>query len=203
MLFSLVIVALLMTILIINSRSNLFVPEQVMVRPLDTVAVLPPPPPPPSVSQPMPEQPLSIDLRFQGEGPRLTLSKVKINLAKPKLDKPTVSDFSPEFTPQSSAIDLSGFSLNELDQQPRLMTPLGIEFTPKMKGAGIKQVKVKLHVVIDQNGQVHLKKIIKNPYPELTSAIKKLTKRARFSAPERQGKPVRAEFIWPLVLKES
>ena len=203
MLFSLMIVSLLMAVLIVNSRSDLFAPDQVMVRPLETVVALPPPPPPPSVSEPMPEQPLSIDLRYKGDGASLTLSKVKINIAKPKLNRPTMSDFTPEFDRQSTAIDLSGFALNELDQQPRLMTPLNIEFTPRMQGAGVKQAKVKLHVVIDRKGQVHLKKIIENAYPELNSAIKKLTKRARFSAPERQGKPVRAEFIWPLVLKES
>lgn len=203
MLFSLAIVVLLMAVLVINNRSDLFAPEQVMVRPLDTVVVAPPPPPPPSVSKPVTEQPLSLDLRFKGDGPSLTLSKVNIKLAKPQLNKPMMSDFNPEFSSQATTIDLSGFALNELDQQPRLMTPLNIEFTPRMQGAGIKRVKVKLHVVIDEKGQVHLKNIIENPYPELSSAIKKLTKRARFSAPERQGKPVRAEFIWPLVLKES
>lgn len=203
MLFSFAIVALLMAVLILNSRSVLFAPEQVMVRPLDIVAVLPPPPPPPNVAESMPEQPLSLDLRYQGDGPSLTLSKVKVSLAKPKLNTPKMSDFNPEFAASNTAIDVSGFALNELDQQPRLMTPLSLTFTPQMRGAGVKRVKVKLHVVIDENGQVYLKKIIKNSYPELNSAIKKLTKRARFSAPERQGKPVRAEFIWPLVLKES
>jgi len=203
MLFSLAIVTMLMTVLIINSRSDIFAPEQVMVRPLDTVVIAPPPPPPPSVSEPVPEQPLSLDLRYKGDGPSLTLSKVNINLAKPKLNKPRMSDFSPEFSSQNTVIDLSGFALNELDQQPRLMMPLNIEFTPRMQGAGIKRVKVKLHVVIDEKGHAHLKNIVENLYPELNLAIKKLTKRARFSAPERQGKPVRAEFIWPLVLKES
>jgi hypothetical protein len=72
-----------------------------------------------------------------------------------------------------------------------------------MQRAGVKKFKVKLHVVIDIHGKVHLKNIQENPYPELNIAIRKLAKKAIFSAPSRQGKNVQAEFIWPLMLKES
>ncbi|REL26907.1 hypothetical protein DXX93_10220 [Thalassotalea euphylliae] len=203
MLLALVIVTGLMAILIINNRSDLTKPDTLLVQPLEQVAVLPPPPPPPTVKELTQPQTLKLDLRQSSQGPSLKLSKINIKLTKPQLAAPEILDFTPEFDSKAIAAALTGFALNELDQQPRLTTPLEIRFTSKMKGAGVKQVKVKLHVVIEIDGKVHLKAIKENPYPELNIAIKQLTKKARFTAPKRQGKAVRAEFIWPLVLKES
>lgn len=203
MLYSLLAITALIALLIMNNRRTISVSDQLMVRPIDIIAVLPPPPPPKNMSKVIPPQALKIDLRHQGEGPSLLLTKANIKLAKPELDIPKFNEITPDFDVNTATLDLSGFALNELDQQPHLMTPLHIEFTPKMQGAGVKKIKVKLHVVIDENGKVHLKTIQENPYPDLNLAIRKLTKRARFSAPKRQGASVRAEFIWPLVLKES
>ncbi|MFT5759630.1 MAG: hypothetical protein ACI9LM_004397 [Alteromonadaceae bacterium] len=203
MLLACIAITALMVLLILNNRRGVSTPDQLMVRPLDMVAVLPPPPPPKNISEPTPVQALKLDLRHQGHGPSLALSKVKLKIAKPTLIAPELNNLTPDFDINTTTFDLSGFSLDELDQQPRLMTPLHIAFTSKMQRAGVKKIKVKLHVVIDQNGKVHLKKIQENPYPELNHAIRKLTKKARFSAPSRQGKKVQAEFIWPLMLKES
>lgn len=203
MFLSVLAISLLMTLLILNNRRDVSEPNQLMVQPIDLVAVLPPPPPPKNVSQTSIPQALKLDLRHQGQGPSLVLTKSNIKIAKPKLDAPKLDNLTPDFDISLTAFDLSGFTLNELDQQPQLMTPLHIEFTAQMKRSGVKKLTVKLHVVIDINGKVHLKNIKENPYPQLNLAIRKLTQKARFSAPQRQGESVQAEFIWPLVLKES
>lgn len=203
MLLSLLLVTTLMALLVLNSRRVLMMPDQVMVRPMEVIAVTPPPPPPKNISKVMPPQTLALDLRHQGKGPSLSLAKSRIKITQPQLSLPQFDEITLDFDVQSTVLDLNGFSLNELDHQPQLITPLNIEFTTKMQSAGVKKVQVKLHVVIDQQGNVHLKNIEENPYPELNLAITRLTKRARFSVPQRQGKKVQAEFIWPLVLKES
>lgn len=203
MFISLIAITALMALLIMNNRRAVSEPDQLMVRPLDMVAVLPPPPPPKNMSKVTPSQTLKLDLRFQGEGPSLNLAKAKMTLAKPTFDAPKLNDITPDLNVHAAAFDLSGFALNELDQKPHLMTSLHIEFTSKMRRSGVRKFKVKLHVVIDKNGKVHLKSIQENPYPELNLAIRQLTKRARFSPPQRHDKNVQAEFIWPLVLKES
>jgi hypothetical protein len=203
MFLSVLAISLLMALLIVNNRRDVSEPDQLMVHPIDLVAVLPPPPPPKKVSRTSQPQALQLDLRHQGQGPILALAKSNIKIAKPKLDAPKLDNLTPDFDISLTAFDLSGFALNELDQQPQLMTPLHIEFTAQMKRTGVKKVTVKLHVVIDINGKVHLKNIKENPYPQLNLAIRKLTQKARFSAPQRQGESVQAEFIWPLVLKES
>lgn len=201
---SLIVITALMSLLIMSNRRTVSEPDQLMVRPLDMVAVLPSPPPPPqNMSKVTPSQTLKLDLRFQGEGSSLNLAKAKITLAKPTFDAPKLNNLTPDLNVHSATFDLSGFALNELDQQPHLMNTLHIEFTAKMRASGVNKFKVKLHVVIDKSGRVHLKSIQENPYPELNLSIRKLTKRARFSPPQRHDKNVQAEFIWPLVLKES
>ena len=203
MLLAMATITLLVALLIMNNRRVVTHSDDLMVRPMEMVAVLPPPPPPKQITETTPDQALKLDLRHQGQGPSLTLSKTNIKIKKTQLNAPEIDNLSPDFEFNEAAFDLSSFALNELDQQPHLMTPLNIQFTARMQSSGVKKVEVKLHVVIDTNGKVHLKNIKKNPYPELNPAIKKLVSKARFSAPQRQGKNVQAEFIWPLVLKES
>jgi hypothetical protein len=200
-LFSVLVVSGLMTVLIANNRSPLSAPEQFMVRPLEVVATLPPPKPPASVSQAMAKPALQLDLSLQGEGPSLTLSPIKLAMQKPVLNAPNIEPKVPDFDTGNLAIALKGFAISELDGQPRLLTPLRIEFTPEMKRDKVKKILVKLHVVIDEAGKVHLKAIKDNPYPKLSSALKQLISKVRFSPPQRHGKPVQAEFIWPLMLK--
>lgn len=203
LLLSVASITLLMALLIINNRRAVLEPDQLMVQPIDIVAVMPPPPPPKKTSEASHTQAVKLDLRHQGKGPSLRLSNANVRIEKPKIEAPELDNFTPDLSLNLTAFDLSGFALNELDQQPQLMTPLHIEFTAQMKRSGVKKIKIKLHVVIDRNGNVLLKKIKENPYPQLNSAIRKLTQKAKFSAPTRQGEKVKAEFIWPLVLKES
>lgn len=203
MLLSLAIVTALMAVLILNNRGELVAPDKLMVRPLEIIAALPPPPPPPSASKVTPQPAPQLDLRLKGAGASLALSPLQLKLPAPKLMAPDIKHLMPEFERTKLTIDLSGFALNELDGQPRLITPLHIEFTPAMKRAGVKNIAVKLHVVIDQNGRVHLKAIKNNPYPKLNFSLKQLTMKARFTPPKRHDKSVKAEFIWPLILKES
>lgn len=202
LLLSVASITLLMAVLIANNRRTVNEPDQVMVQPIDMVAVLPPPPPPQKVSEAPLSQALKLDLRHKGNGPSLRLVKANIKIETSKIEAPALDNVTPDLNFNLAAFDLSGFALNELDQQPQLMTPLNIEFTAKMKRSGVKKLNIKLHVVIDTNGNVFLKKIKENPYPQLNAAIRRLAKKAKFSAPTRQGERVKAEFIWPLVLKE-
>ena len=202
MLLSLAIVTALMAVLIGNNRGQLSAPDQLMVRPLEMTIALPPPPPPSRASEVLPQQAPQLDLRLKGAGASLTLSRLQLKVSPPQLMPPKINQVIPDFEATNFAIDISGFSLNDLDGKPRLLTPLDIKFTPAMRRAGIKRVALKLHVVIDQTGRVHLKEVINNPYPGLNYSLKQLTMRTRFTLPTRHGKPVNTEFIWPLTLKE-
>ena len=194
-------VLLLVAILILNNRQQLNQPDTVVVRSDIQTVQLPPPPPPPETVQQRQSTP-KLDVRIQGDGPSLTLSKINLPVIKPALAVKQQTLSPPNFDQQSMAFDTSSFGLSELDALPKLLTPLQIKFTSDMRRKGIKQVTVKLLVQIDTYGQVHLKAIKHNDYPQLNNALKKLAASAKFTPPKRHGKLVKAEFIWPLNLKE-
>lgn len=195
-------VSLLVVALVANSRQPLMAPAQMTVRAnIDAISLPPPPPPPTSHSEP--QQAPKLNLQIGGQGPSLTLSKLQVAQSKPVLTKAMTKVQASDFSALDFNIDSSHFALNDLDKTPKLLTPLRIRFTPQMRRQGVKQVQVKLHVVINAQGQVRLQSITENDYPQLAPALIKLVNRAKFTAPMHQGKAVSAEFIWPLVLKES
>lgn len=200
-LLSLLMVMILVTVLIANSRQSLLPPEQLVVRSKVNSITLPPPPPPPAPQQQV-QQSLKLNLNIASQGPALRLSELSVALSKPALKLSQKPLKALDFSTESMAIDVASFGLDELDDSPRLLTPLQIKFSPQMRQKGVRKVAVKLHVVIDQQGVVLLQAIKENPYPELASALRTMVRRARFTPPKRLGKRVRAEFIWPLVLKE-
>jgi outer membrane biosynthesis protein TonB len=198
---ALVLVLALVSVLISNNRQSLKQPDTVVVHANVQTMRLPPPPPPPKTVQQVQSTP-KLDVRIAGDGPTLTLSKINMQASKPVFAAKQQAISTPSFDEQSIEFDTSSFGLSDLDSLPRLLTPLNIKFTPDMRRLGIKKVTVKLHVQIDTHGQVYLKSIKHNDYPQLNNALKKLVRTAKFTPPKREGKLVKAEFIWPLNLKE-
>lgn len=194
-------VILLTSILIVNNRQQLDEPDTVIVHSLINSVQLPPPPPPMEMEQQQQTAP-KLDVRIAGDGPSLKLSKLKAPTLKPNLSVKKTKITSPNISDQSMQFDTSAFGLSDLDALPRQLTPLQITFTPDMKRKGVKKVTVKLHVQIDTYGRVLLKAIKENPYPQLNKALVALVRSAKFTPPKRHGKLVKAEFIWPLELKE-
>lgn len=194
-------VVLLTSILIFNNRQQLDEPDTVVLHGSVNTIQLPPPPPPMEVVKQQQSAP-KLDVRIAGDGPSLTLSKLKTASLKPNLSLQKTKISAPQISEQSMQFDTSSFGLSDLDSLPRLLTPLQITFTPDMKRQGVKKVTVKLHVQIDTYGRVLLKAIKENPYPQLNKALASLARSAKFTPPKRHGKSVKAEFIWPLELKE-
>ncbi len=171
-------------------------PKTIEVREV-ALMVPPPPAPPPPMQQKVVET--AINVQVKGAGPALPKIDVKqrINPIRPKL--PTINTEPSQW--QSLAIDWNTLDLNQLDDLPKLLTPLRVTFPKSLSRRGIKQVVVKLDVVIDEQGQVSLVSIVENAHPELVSEIQKLVRNSRFSTPQKEGQPVRARFIWPVAIK--
>ena len=191
----------LTSILILNNRQSVDEPDTLVVRSNIQTLQMPPPPPPMEQLQ-QPQSAPKLDVRIAGKGPSLTLSKINMTASKPVLSVTKNKMLTPKFSQESVAFDASSFGLSDLDALPRLLTPLQIKFTSDMRRKGVKKVSVKLHVQIDTYGRVLLKTIKENPYPQLNNALVGLVRAAKFTPPKRHGKLVKAEFIWPLELKE-
>ncbi|MBU2871695.1 hypothetical protein [Colwellia sp. E2M01] len=193
-LVSLVILCAALLILWIGSNTTMSIEPKVMVREVSVMPATPPPPPPPSPSQQVVETPLN--LQVQGAGPSIQMSMAEPTLQMKKPELLEISTATPQF--QSLEIDWQAFDLNDLDGLPTLLSPLKIKLPKSLVRRGIKNILIKLDVMIDEKGQLTLINIIENPHPELKPEIIRLIRNTRFSAPKKDNKNVRARFIWPV-----
>ncbi|WP_102798407.1 hypothetical protein [Bowmanella denitrificans] len=173
--------------------------EQLTIREV-SVAMLPPPPPPPTpVQQVIADAP--INLQVSGSGPSIQLTKPDVlQLTAIQPPAPVMQMARTDW--QSLEVDWQAFSLDELDGLPTLLTPLSIRLPASLSRQGIKQVLIKLEILVDEQGQVTLLDVVENPHPELKPEILKMVRSSRFSAPSKGNETVRAKFIWPINISE-
>jgi len=197
-------VSLLLLVLVANNRQPLEREDKIQVNELDMRVVLPPPPPPPSIEkkQKMSGKP-KLNLQYKNAGPKLTLSSVNGIKGIPEFSGETDFKIDPIKLAIKIDVKVDTFKLDELDNLPVLLTPLRIRFTRAMRKAKVEILRAKLLVVINDLGEVELKDVVENQFPEMLDKIKKLVNKARFTAPVRNGEVVSAEFLWPLELKNS
>lgn len=174
-------------------------PETLIVR--EVVVGLPPPPPPPPtmVESVQDAQAIQMDLLAgldQGT-PLLQASMSEPQLEPAAMPEPDLSADLPDLQAAMS-FDWSGFGLSELDAAPQLLTDLRMRFPRSLLARGIRRAAVELRVMIDEEGRVFLKDVVRNSYPELRPRIEAVMRRARFSPPRKDGAKVRAVFVWPI-----
>ena len=191
---SIVILSLALFVLWFGQGLSQMPDDTVTVREISVSAPPPPPPPPPVVQQQAVQTPIT--LQIEGAGPSIQMAEIDQNI---EIDKPDMPELAPQNTQwQSLEVDWDAFDLNELDGFPTLLTMLRVKFPKSLSRKGVKTVLVKLDVVIDQQGKVSLVKIISNPHPELEGEIQKLVSNSKFTAPQKDGQPARARFVWPV-----
>lgn len=173
------------------------VPEM-QVRRLD-LAVTPPPPPPPK-SQQLNHQ-AELNVQVEGEGAVIEMAKIEMDVdieierpASPEIKMALNSWDMPE-------VDWNAFGLGDLDDKPKLLTPIKVHFPKRLKRRGIHKVVVKLDVMIDEKGDVTLIDILENPYHELDREIYRFVSGSKFTAPYKENEAVRARFIWPVEIE--
>lgn len=196
-LLSVAMVALALASLWLGQQLKTVATDTLVVREVSTLTP-PPPPPPPPVQRPVAET--TVTLQVQGEGPVLPMLSVKqqpLELKPPAL--PEIAVTSIQW--QTLDINWSAFELNDLDALPTLLTPLRTVFPKSLTRRGINSARVKLDVMIDELGHVTLINVVENPYPELNSEVQKIVRSSRFTAPQKEGAPVRARFVWPIDIK--
>jgi len=203
------IVALALISLILASallfRQKLAAPEEnVVIRQVALATALPPPPPPPLSQSQQQDMPANLDLSVDGVGPTLVFEQVQLQRTAElaQLQPPVDAALSNNLLQQLN-VDWSAFGLSELDEKPRLLTNLKVNFPKTLARRGITQVEVELDVLIDETGEVILRRIVHNQHPEMIAVIEQLLQKARFTAPKKDGIAVRASFTWPLEFANS
>ncbi|MEM9101832.1 MAG: hypothetical protein AAGB12_05880 [Pseudomonadota bacterium] len=171
--------------------------DQVLVRTIETLHIKAPPPPPPPMTLQQ-QQALSIELNVTGSGPGLDIMLTPPDIDIPDLAPPVLTmqqktEFNLDLT-----IDWQALTLGELDATPRLISKLDAPFPKAIRGSDLEKLDILLDVLIDEQGQVTLVNILKNPLPESIPYIKSFVAAARFTEPKKDGISVRARFNWPV-----
>lgn len=198
----LLITALMLSLLFFQ-QVDFSKPEKTVIRQI-SIASSPPPPPPPPVQQAQPNATPTINLSANGSGPVMQFTQV--SLASPMnfadISPPEISNMTSHLL-ENLNVDWQAFGLDELDDMPRLLTNLKIKYPKSLVRKGVNSIAIELDVLIDESGKVILRNIVHNPYPEFEPIIHKLMKKARFTAPKKNGVSVRAAFNWPLEFSHS
>ncbi|MEM7430655.1 MAG: hypothetical protein AAF351_01820 [Pseudomonadota bacterium] len=165
--------------------------------------VLPPPPPPSQRQRKTVRESVQLELgQSNSSALKLPPARVQQTLSIEDLEAPLPSLPPPDFDMNLNAT-IQEFGLAQLDNRPRLLTTLSIRFPESLRRQGVTSVSIQAQVVIDQSGTVTLRRLIDNPYSELEPQIRDVMRRARFTPPEKDGRRVRAAFVWPLVLQSE
>ncbi|WP_049721047.1 energy transducer TonB family protein [Gilvimarinus polysaccharolyticus] len=202
--YALLLGAMLLVLLHLSGAPPMQAADKIILRKAQVVALPPPPPPPQVVNQAQASTPQTLQLSALDSVVQMPLeiSQSLVSAEPLMLEAPPVQFDGPSWN-QTLDVDWQAYGLSDLDEVPRLLTDLDVDFPASLRQRGVKRVNVELDVMINENGRVTLRSIVNNPYPELRPVIHQLVKQARFSAPQKSGAAVRATFNWPIELSQS
>lgn len=206
MLVSLGVMSCVLYILLGLSRIPMDVFEKQTVRTIDMT--LPPPlPPPPEEVEPIKDynnpQP-SINLTGIAGGPNIEFTiKPKIAMKKiHDIPKPEVKiDFGDIHSRLQSAFPV--FEVHELDKTPKIVRSKNSKIPKSLQKKGIKHVRTKVEILIDERGQAHVKKILDAGHIEMIPVIREHIEFIRFTPPTKNGQIVNAIYLFKLSFKEA
>jgi len=166
----------------------------------------PPPPPPPPMEQNTQRSPMPSMTKAYAEDP------VKLDIMPLEVDMEAVgvSGFGTG-GPGGGGGDGLGrgwggwgtVSLPELDTIPMVISAPPMEYPEEAFDRNILEFRVELHIVIDEVGRTYPIRILRNPFPSINKEILEFTSEVRFTPPTKQGVPVKAEYLWPVVFQKQ
>lgn len=168
------------------------------VRTID-VSLPPPPPPPPEPPPPEQKQETPPQPKLQNPPKPLSLSQLEMSL-NPGVGDAFGGTFGMgAFEVDANALgDLSTFSISELDEVPRLLRQPAWTWPRHAIGKIDSDVKARALIFINPDGRVEVKNFINMSHPVIERDVLEWLQQVRFSQPKRDGKPVRARYIFPL-----
>jgi hypothetical protein len=90
----------------------------------------------------------------------------------------------------------------ELDNIPMVKSYTPMPYPEEAEIQGVLEFRVRVHIIIDEEGRTYPVRIIHNPLPSTNEKIMKLASSFVFSPPTRLGVPVRADYEFPLLMKK-
>ncbi|MFK7850540.1 MAG: TonB family protein [Akkermansiaceae bacterium] len=203
---------------------------ELTIREIETVSFEPPPPPPPVETPPdtPPPPPALTQVSVLPDPTRVPIPQAEIPMditapvenfftdiapaplpmtAKPIRSAPIAkpsppSRQAPIKRPKPPPIAKSHYSASELDSTPRLLRHGSASFPSSLARKGVSRGTVTLEVELSTSGSVSIRRVISSTHSELVTGARRVAARARFTAPKRNGKPVKAIMRWPIVIQK-
>jgi len=93
------------------------------------------------------------------------------------------------------------FAVNQLDAMPMVISAPPVNFLglDRLRRLNISELRVMFQVLVDEEGHTHPVRIIQSPYPELEGQLMEYAARTVFTPPLHLGRPVKAEYLWPVL----
>ncbi|MGJ8638726.1 MAG: energy transducer TonB [Opitutaceae bacterium] len=172
---------------------------------IESIEMAPPPPPPPPEDPPPPpkpeEEPPPIELKVPP--PQLSLEQLELSLntgtgGDLSFDSSMLFDVATESADELSKL----FGFDELDEVPRLVRrgrpreQQSSEFQRLMRRRDTKQVV--LEVALDHQGSIDVLNVRSASHEALVPAARQAAESSKFSPPTRNGRSVRARYVWTL-----
>jgi hypothetical protein len=91
------------------------------------------------------------------------------------------------------------FAVNQLDSIPMVMSAPLVSFADRMRRLNILKFRVVFQIIVDEEGHTHPVRIVEAPSIDLEKQLIDYASRTVFTPPLRRGKPVAAQYLWPVV----
>lgn len=154
-----------------------------------------PPPPPPVIEEPPPPDEPPPPPKLDTPPPQLNLSQLELSL-NPGVGGAFAGAFGvTQFkTKEKMLEEMRAFKLSELDQKPRLLRKGNVRYPYQLKKQKIEG-KVRMLLVINENGSVSVKKILSSDHPDFTAAARTALEKSKFESPMKNGKKVKVQYL--------
>ncbi len=205
MMLSLVLILAIYGLILLVSNLDVKIRDRQIVRSIEQ-EFAPPLPPPPQETEPVEEaeNPApSIDLIGLTGGPIVQFSaKPKIaNIELKQLPKPKMKidfgDFSDSLNTKFQTYDVQ-----DLDELPKIVKSKKSRIPKVLRSKGVKRVKTKIKILIDETGRASIKSILDAGYIEMLPIIREHIRAIRFTPPTRKGEKVHANYLFLLNFRE-
>jgi len=193
---------LLLLLLLIVSLDNVFEFAEPQVFEMREVSIYQPPPPPP----PPPQDSESSSLAGSAINLARTANIVALDMMDldVKVEAGGAGDFGAGGWGIGEGIGagLETFDLSELDSAPVVIGAPPIVYPEEAVDQGVAEFLVRVHILIDEEGRTYLVRIVENPFPSFSVDLQTYVSAVIFTPPKRFGVAVRAEYLWPLRIRQ-
>ena len=163
-----------------------------------------PPPPPPTLTQitalpdptrvPVPRADLPMDIKSPVEN-------FFADLVPPPLPVPPAPEAAPQPKPRPPSPP-SHYRTKDLDGIPKLLAHGSAAFPSSLARRGVTRGTVVFEVEISTTGAIRVRRVVSSTHKELISAARRVAAGARFTAPKRRGRVVKAIMRWPITIEK-